>query len=446
MPLAEHVNHLAFSGDGRALTMISGDTPCAQWYPTCTPVPRTLKVWEAFGHWDTFTENQKFPIENLTFAADGRSFRTISNGHQEVRILQTASGKELGKWTVNYGSGTPYTISLPRDGAYIAALEGEQWYVHDVVSQKKMDVARAPAHVVTLQPPQLSDDASLLVFKAREKGAQEDSVAVFKRYGSSYRFQQAFPVGGELSFMEVSSEMNYVAVIRRDRKVQIRDVNDGRDRTPKGLRELNDVESFRVTADGRHLAVVFGKDRIKAVSVWRLGSDEPIATVTGGGPIHTYTVEGSNSHLMVWFDGDSIKVLDFVTRRIHALEQNGVISAMAFSPDEIFLAIADETGLVRVFDVATGDEAAQFLHEGVVSKLVFSNEGKYLAAVTATEPSSFTPERERWGLHVWLMHPRDLIDEACRRLANVPMPEARMRARMSYCQAQANLNAGSTLH
>lgn len=435
MPMPDKIHRLAFSGDGHRLTVLSGST-CTKWHPTCWSVARTLKIWQSVGYSGAFTAFTEDQVENIVFEPGSESFRTVSKGHTEFRVLNPKTGAELKKWTINYGQELLHMISASPDGRYVATSDQQgRWYVHDVISGTRMDVAPLPSAGVRLQP-RLSTDGSLLTFIREEGGGNTDSLFVYRRQRASYGLPQTFRLDGNVSMFEIDSDNNYAVILSSQKRIQLRDLRDGRERTPKQLKALHDIESFRVTSDGRHLAVVFGRGGIKSISVWRIDFDEPVAILRGAGPISTYSVDGSNGHVMVHFDRDAIKVLRISTGKIHTFEPNGVTSAIAFSPDGKLMAVADFTGLLRVFDVTTGNEAAQFQTEGVVSKLRFSADGKYLASATFTERSAFTPEHERWGLRVWLMQPTDLIDEACERLANFSLSDAQM----SYCKVPGRIN------
>ena len=133
--------------------------------------------------------------------------------------------------------------------------------------------------------------------------------------------------------------------------------------------------------------------------------------------------------------GVDIQILDIRTRLVKEVTGNGEISATAFSPDEKFLVIADFTGLVRIIDVATGDDVVQLQPEGVVNSIAFSSDGKYVAATSGPGTNENPPADEGPLLHVWLLRPKDLIKEACQRLTELQSTDNQMR----YCNVHTEL-------
>lgn len=409
IPIGQSINDLAFSSDGKRLTVLSGG-PCSKWRPECPVGPRKVQTWDAIGYWDAFNVSHNLQLETVTFESDDKTVRTVSNGHGVVRELNTTDGKEVTSAPLSFGKETLHNAAATPDGRYVLTNDESKglWYVWDVIARKPASVA--PLNI-KFERPALSRDASLLTFIGKVNGATDDTLFVYKRNGSSYVMDTSFALGGNTSIVEVSSEMSYVAVLCQGKAIQIRDVKNGNDRTPKGLKKFKDT-TFRMTPDGKHLVVFESGDTF---SVWSPGLDKPVATMRGHG--HLVNLDLSNEHVIAWFENDPIQILRIRTGGVCMVQSINEFSGTGFSEDEKQAAIADYSGLVRVVDASTCDEIAQFQPEGIVNKLRFSKNGKYLAAGTSYEGGDWTPlDDERWSLRLWLLRPKDLIHEACERL------------------------------
>ena len=98
----------------------------------------------------------------------------------------------------------------------------------------------------------------------------------------------------------------------------------------------------------------------------------------------------------IWFyDAESLEVLD----RIRS--PAGLVRSIAFSPDAKVLVSGGADGVVRLWDVETKQETAQFFgHQNGVYTVTFSPDGKTIASAGISELE---------GLRLWSVETRELI-------------------------------------
>jgi len=81
-----------------------------------------------------------------------------------------------------------------------------------------------------------------------------------------------------------------------------------------------------------------------------------------------------------------VKLLKFLLRdnsfgrAFLSLKHDGIVNAVAFSPDGRYAASGSGDRSVRVWEALTGSEIARMSHRGMVHSIAFSPDGKYLAS------------------------------------------------------------------
>jgi WD40 repeat protein len=94
---------------------------------------------------------------------------------------------------------------------------------------------------------------------------------------------------------------------------------------------------------------------------------------------------------------------------------DAAVTSAEFSPDGSRIVTASDDKTVRIWDVATAKEIAVLRgHDGAVVSAAFSPDG--LRIVTASEDTT----ARVWDVHLQALSVKDLLAEACMRLAAMP--------------------------
>jgi WD40 repeat protein/tRNA A-37 threonylcarbamoyl transferase component Bud32 len=186
-----------------------------------------------------------------------------------------------------------------------------------------------------------------------------------------------------------------------DRTVKIWD--PAAEQTGPTLRGNRDrVNAVAWSPDGRWLASA-GRDR--RARVWDAGTGAPaFPAAQHAGPVHT-VAWSRGGWLASAGDDKAVWVWNPVTRKVRTLgEHNGAVRGLAWSPDGRRLASAGDDRTVRVWDVEAGTELwARATPDGAVRAVAWTPDGRRLASAH-DDPRQIGPHRAAPGepvIRVW---------------------------------------------
>ena len=426
MPVEGRIKGLAFSSDGRQLHVLT-DTKCRPL--PCKP--RSLETWESMGYWRTINTPHDNDIESLAFQPGDEAITTISSGYADVslQVWRAADGEEMKDAT----RGVSETDSLEArsatpDARYVIAKNTDGWHVWDVLLRTKIPISIDEVETDRLDFASLTPDGTLVSFVGRRTGSREHLAVIYKRDGPSYELFRSFPLPIYPNGAAMSPDKNYI-VLPTEKGLKMIGINDRQDRTPPQMAKLTSVESLEFSPDSKTLAVLVHEELVSVpvLSIWRLHDGRKMAMTANTEPTLNYSFNATGDYLVAAGGDTKITLIKVRTGDVKEISASGAITIALFSPDGQFVSAADTSGLVRLIELSTGDEVMHFLHDDAVTKIAFSRDGKYLATATKVGYADRAYENEAHRLHVWLLRPKDLIKEACERLA-------RFRTQpLSYC-------------
>jgi WD40 repeat protein len=260
-----------------------------------------------------------------------------------------------------------------------------------------------------------------------------------------------------------SPDGSRIVTASEDKTARIWDAATGKEIMPRRGHE-GGVKSAAFSPDGSRivtasssssssLSFVFGGFGRGSAHIWDAATAKQIAILQGYGEFAAFSPDGSRlvaaslSDASIW-DAGSAKV-------IAVLHCEGITKSGAYSPDGSRIVTASADGTARIWDAATAKEimalrgrerfvnSAAFSpngsrivtassrtariwdaatakeimalrgHEHVVNSVAFSPDGSHI--VTASEDGT----ARIWGAHLQTMSAKDLLVEACARLAGV---------------------------
>jgi WD40 repeat protein len=237
-----------------------------------------------------------------------------------------------------------------------------------------------------------------LVLGGYDEKAQRTAVVYRSDGGTFKQVRQIDLSSGEVSWSEdlmLSADGRRLVVQYAGDDHPVRIFDDGVENQAlrKLLSGVKDVFRLALSADGRYLAV---SDQMAFVGYLLLAG--------------------------------RTRLLDTARGSWESLLNDEVIWSMAFSPDSQFIGVGSDEGVLHIFRTAKSNDAGdpntlkeemvRLQDSGVISAVAFSADNRYVATASGQRENPKAGEVDSYPLRVWLLCPAELIAESEKRLGS----------------------------
>jgi WD40 repeat protein/energy-coupling factor transporter ATP-binding protein EcfA2 len=423
-------SHIALSPDGKYLATaaihdIFGNS-------------KSIQVWEVARGREVpqIMKHEDFVV-NVAFSPNGKYLATASLG-KTARLWDATNGHEVARLK---HEGSVNQVAFSPDGKYLATAGLDNTArVWDGISGR--EVARMT----------IIEEATAL--KPEERGLR-------------------FPNLIWNSIVAFSPDSKYLATASWD-KVKVWEATSGREvmrlrhekvklaNSSVPVNQPDGLIAVTFSSDGRYLAAA-GQNIVR---VWESQGGREVVrlshpkvdgvTFSRDGKYLATTassLSGGNANALVWDTTHGRQIVNLRPKDFGITGGMAGQSAISFSPDGRYLAVANWGQIARVWEATTGREVMRVLHDNPVHSIAFSPDGKYLVTSSGDRTArvwqiassrevarvthkhdvtavAFSPDGKYLATASWdktarvqLWRSEDLIEEACTRLTGNLTPE-----------------------
>jgi WD40 repeat protein len=390
---------IAFSADGKHL--VTGGCKELDEEENC--LEGSLRVWAASSGKAITTMEHEDSLTSLVFSPDGRYLASGGN-EGTVHVWETSSGREIAKREHGEGGAS---LAFSRDGNNLLSAGGTTARVWEVESGR--EIAHM-AHGEEVWSTAFSPDGKYVV-----SGSHDGIVRTWEV--ASSKTLARMTLEGAVHFVAYSADGAYI-IAAGDTSILVWETTTGREAAH--MEHGGDLLSVAVSPDGKFV-VSGGLDG--TARAWEVSSGKEIARVAHGDEVSLVAVSPDGKYAVscgcdrVDVEGfciqSSSRVWEVSTgQEIARRNHDGDVTSVAFSPDgkSVITGECDRLGgdftcvqaSARVWEISSGNEIARLPHTDWIYAVAFSPDGNYVA----TGGGEFTAR-------IWLWEPGDLIEDAC---------------------------------
>lgn len=360
------VKNAVFSADGTGLITREGEDS------------KTVRMWPSVVKDDnsvrTLDENDpasKNVGQVAALSTHGSYQAIVSNDSKTLRVLETATGKEVASLSADKSFRPAWIIFSPDESRqYLAAPDDDKsLLIWDVINNRK--VARLSNLPDVPTKTILSANGKYLATASWNSAAAVYNVATQEKVGM-------ISPGKNISMMLFSpdEEVKYLATVRED--------------------TLNSARSEKKASSKKQAGT---RDRYyQTAQVWEVKTAREVARMPCNGNIHRIALTPDGKYLATGSGDGTARVWEIETgREIVRLNHEGAVLDLVFSKDGQYLATASKDGTARVWEVGTGRETARLIHEDRVNSVAFSPKGDYLVTTSGDQTTRLWKLIKDWG-------------------------------------------------
>ena len=387
---------VAFSPDGKYV--VSGGCDQQDLNYTCTQ--GSARVWEAASGKEVARMTHDGLVSSVAFSPDGKY--VVSGGGTTASVWEANTGKEIARMIHNLGVDS---VFFSFDGKIVVSGGCDQLDSNQMCAKR---FARVWEAATGKEIARMTHDYGFFVSVA----FSPDGKYVVSGGDTTARVWEA-TTGKEIARMTHGWAVSSVAFSPNGKYVVSSGSADGTARvwetsTGKEIVRMthdSDVSSVTFSPDGKYVVTggcdqrqYYGSCVLGSARVWKVNTEKEIARMThdnyGGfvafSPNSKYVVSGgcdelgSNGYTC---QKGSARVWETVTgKEVASMIHDGLVSPVAFSPDGRYVVSGSQdvvsgsyAGTVSVWDATTGKEIAH-MNDGYATFVAFSPDGKYVVS------------------------------------------------------------------
>ena len=362
------VNSIKFNPSGDDIASINSDD--------------TVNIWKISTNKEVNRITHGDRIISLAFSSDGK-YLVSGSRDNTARVWDATTGQEIAKTThddqVN-------AVGFSPNGQYVVSGSDDNTIrIWDTITGEELTRMTFKDSVNSVA---LSPDSKHIIVGSQDGTASAWSVTTEEKIAQIIH-------GVNVDLVSFDSEGKYVVSGGCD---EYNSDNRCVQYTIRIWEATTGVESARITNNGQFDVLAFSPDK-KYVLMGNC--DEAIVFNCVQGSAHIWEIATGEEVSYVIYEG-RISSADFNVDGKH------VILAGC---DEIDTELSCIQGTVSIWDITTGEKVAQRIHDGRVSSVAFSPDGKFAASASCDKGGTLVCTQ---GVtHVWAWQPEDLISNAC---------------------------------